>query len=159
MIENATYKYKFTKDEVIEKLFIEKYFEILTYSINPSDIAFKVNLRNVRNLKIDSLNFNDEYRRIIKNIFDNSIQQPNYINYAEYIAENLDKSINYSEYISENLSPINYSEYISENLNTIDYTKYLAENLDDVTQYHTYSEYVSQEIAPNTLAKNTTKNG
>jgi dTDP-4-dehydrorhamnose reductase len=39
------------------------------------------------------------------------------MNYAEYIAENLDKNIDYAEYIAENLGKnIDYAEYIAENL-------------------------------------------
>jgi len=40
-----------------------------------------------------------------------------YINYVEYIAENLDKNINYAEYIADNLDKnINYAEYLADNL-------------------------------------------
>jgi len=45
------------------------------------------------------------------------------INYAEFIAEHLDKNIAYTEYIAENLD------------NNIAYTEYLAEKLDNVIDY------------------------
>ncbi len=39
------------------------------------------------------------------------------MDYRDYIAENLDKSISYSEYIMENLDKsISYAEYIAGNL-------------------------------------------
>jgi tRNA U34 5-carboxymethylaminomethyl modifying enzyme MnmG/GidA len=40
-----------------------------------------------------------------------------YVNYNEYLAESIDKSMRYSEYVAENLSStISYSEYISEQI-------------------------------------------
>lgn len=40
-----------------------------------------------------------------------------YINYSQYIAEHIDKSISYTDYISENLNTtISYSEYLSERI-------------------------------------------
>lgn len=39
------------------------------------------------------------------------------MNYSEYIAENLEKSIIFSEYIAENLDKmISYSEYVASSL-------------------------------------------
>lgn len=41
------------------------------------------------------------------------------INYVDYIAENLDRTIQYSEYLAENIDKnINYTEYIAENLDS-----------------------------------------
>lgn len=40
-----------------------------------------------------------------------------YINYNEYITEQIDKSIDYTEYISQNLNrEITYSQYVSEKI-------------------------------------------
>lgn len=39
------------------------------------------------------------------------------MNYSEYLAEKLSKSIEYSEYLAENIAMnISYSEYLAENL-------------------------------------------
>jgi hypothetical protein len=46
------------------------------------------------------------------------------VNYAEYIAENLDKNIAYAEYIAENVdNNIIYSEYIAEHIDHRDLAK------------------------------------
>ena len=46
----------------------------------------------------------------------------NYINYSQYLAEQIDKSMSYVDYLSENLylaksNSISYSEYLSEKIN------------------------------------------
>jgi hypothetical protein len=39
------------------------------------------------------------------------------VNYAEYIAEQLDKNITYAEYIAEHIdNSLNYAEYIAEHI-------------------------------------------
>jgi len=62
----------------------------------------------IKKLKSQNLSIGDPY------LEDENID---YIDYAEYIAENLEKSVQYSEYIAENLDKnLEYSEYLAENL-------------------------------------------
>ncbi len=51
--------------------------------------------------------------------------------YANYLCENLEKSISYTEYLSENVTDSNNS-----------YSEYLAENLDTNINYIDYSDYI-----------------
>jgi iron uptake system EfeUOB component EfeO/EfeM len=40
-----------------------------------------------------------------------------YVNYSEYVSEQIDKSMSYTEYVADNLSSIiSYSEYLSEKI-------------------------------------------
>jgi hypothetical protein len=58
------------------------------------------------------------------------------MNYTEYIAENIDKSMQYNEYIAEHLdNAITYTEYIADSLNTlndISYSDYIAPEIDNI---------------------------
>ncbi len=40
-----------------------------------------------------------------------------YVNYSEYVSEQIDKSMSYTEYVADNISSIiSYSEYLSEKI-------------------------------------------
>jgi iron uptake system EfeUOB component EfeO/EfeM len=40
-----------------------------------------------------------------------------YVNYSEYVSEQIDKSMSYTDYVADNLSSIiSYSEYLSEKI-------------------------------------------
>jgi hypothetical protein len=46
------------------------------------------------------------------------------VNYAEYIAEQLEKNITYAEYIAEQIdNSLNYAEYIAEHIDHRDLAK------------------------------------
>lgn len=54
----------------------------------------------------------------------------------------------YSDYLSEDLtnSYIEYTEYIAENLTSYDYTDYLSDQLDKTISY---TEYISENLSSN----------
>jgi len=62
------------------------------------------------------------------------------INYAEYLAENIDKTLQYAEYLAENIDKsIDYSDYIAKNLN------YSQKSSEKIGEYLSkYSSYLNE---------------